>query len=52
MADKPETTITVPRWALEYLLQNADCEDDGDCQSREMIAARYHLELAMEEQRG
>ena len=44
------TTVTVPRWALDYLLQHADCDDAGGHQSSEMIAARYHLELAMEEQ--
>ena len=42
----PQTTV--PRWALNYLLQHADCDDAGGHQSSEMIAARYHLELAVE----
>lgn len=49
--DNPKTTaVTVPRWALDYLLQHADCDDAGGHQSSEMIAARYYLELAMEKQ--
>jgi hypothetical protein len=50
MIDAPPepATVTVPRWALDFVLQNADCDDAGGHQSSEMIAARYHLELAME----